>query len=298
MDSALLFAFTVGAVSSVNPCGFALLPAFFAHRLGVDHAPADSRVTGIAAGLLAGGIAAIGVVITFAVVGVGIMAGATWLGDALPWAGLTIGVVLIVIAGYVLFGRHVGLRVPLPISWGFVTGYRGDFLFGIGYGVASLSCTLPIFLSVVAIATTGSFGASILKLSAFGLGMGTVIVTIAVAAALSRNGLAVGLRRFLPYAERVGGLILLMAGSYVVYYWGSTLFSSNRIAAPSIVAGGERLSGWLVLVVGSETGKVILLFLLFMFVGGSAWMILRRWRRMMTSHDDARSMVDEREELR
>lgn len=283
MDGVLIFAFMVGAVSSVNPCGFALLPAFFARRLGVDAGlGAKPPAANITSGLIAGSVAALGVVLAFALAGGAVLAGVSWLGDALPWAGLTIGFILIAVAVYVLLGRHVGVRIPLPASWRLASGHRGDFLFGVGYGVASLSCTLPIFLSVIAIATTGSLAGSVLSFTAFGLGMGTVVATIAVAAAISRNGLAAALRRFLPYANRFGGLVLLLAGAYVVYYWASALFSPALSDAPAIITRGERLSGWLVSVVGSETGKTILLFLMFMFVGALGWVLFRRWRRRAT----------------
>lgn len=36
MTSALIFAFTAGAVATVNRCGWALLPAWFARRLNGD----------------------------------------------------------------------------------------------------------------------------------------------------------------------------------------------------------------------------------------------------------------------
>lgn len=277
MDGVLVFAFTVGAVSSVNPCGFALLPAFFARRLGADTDAAESPAAGLAFALLAGGIAALGVVLAFGIAGGAVLAGVSWLGDALPWAGLAVGAALIVTAIYVLFGHHIGLRVPLPASWRSATGLRGDFLFGFGYGVASLSCTLPIFLGVTGIATTGSTAGSFLSFVAFGLGMGTVITAIAVAAALSRNGLAVAIKKLLPYANRVGGIILLLAGLYVVYYWGSELFSPDLSRTPDVIARGNRLSGQLVSIVGGTVGKIVLLSLLAVFAVGLVWTLW--WRR-------------------
>ena len=36
MTGEFAFAFMVGAVATVNPCGFALLPAYLARRLGTD----------------------------------------------------------------------------------------------------------------------------------------------------------------------------------------------------------------------------------------------------------------------
>jgi cytochrome c biogenesis protein CcdA len=93
---------------------------------------------------------------------------------------------------------------------------RADLLFGIGYGTASLSCTLPIFLAATGTAVTGSIGASVLSFAAYAAGMGTVLTALAVAAALSRNGLALALRRVLPYVNRLSGAPLVLAGTYVI----------------------------------------------------------------------------------
>ncbi|MHA1559205.1 MAG: cytochrome c biogenesis CcdA family protein [Alphaproteobacteria bacterium] len=279
MGGEIFFAFTVGAVSSVNPCGFALLPAFFARRLGIDGATSGNWAANVGGALPAGGAAAAGVVLAFALAGAAILAGFSWLGNALPWAGLTIGVILVGVAIYVLVGHHIGLRIPLPTSWARATGARGDFLFGFGYGIASLSCTFPIFLSITAIATTGSFVQSLASFVAFGLGMGTVIMAIAVAAALSRSGLANALKRLLPFVNRFSGAILLLAGLYVVIYWTSALFSDDPFNPPSIIAAGEDASSWLVSVVGGTTGTIILGSLFVLFAGGLGAVLWRRQRK-------------------
>lgn len=279
MGGEIVFAFTVGAVSSVNPCGFALLPAFFARRLGRAEATRGGWAANVAGALPAGGAAAAGVVLAFAIAGAAILAGVSWLGDALPWAGLAIGVALVGVAMYVLIGHHVGIRIPLPTSWSTVTGTKGDFLYGFGYGVASLSCTFPIFLSITAIAITGSFVQSFASFVAFGVGMGTVIMSIAVAAALSQSGLANALKRFLPYVNRFSGIILLLAGVYVVVYWTSALFSDDPFNPPGVVVAGERVSSWLVSIVGGSTGTVVVATLFAVLAGGVGLLLWQRRRR-------------------
>jgi hypothetical protein len=44
----------------------------------------------------------------------------------------------------VLAGGHLRVRLPQFSYRGAGVGLRGDVLFGVGYGTASLSCTLPI----------------------------------------------------------------------------------------------------------------------------------------------------------
>ena len=90
-------------------------------------------------------------------------------------------------------------------------------LFGVGYGVASLGCTLPVFLAVVGSAASGASTAVVF--AAYGAGMAVVVTALALAAAFLREGLARGLRRVLPYMSRIAGALLVVAGGYLAYYW-------------------------------------------------------------------------------
>ena len=185
MLTTLIFSLTLGAISSVNPCGFALLPAYFAHRLGVNTTSELDRGLALGLALNAGGAATAGFVVVFGVIGAVISFGAYWLGDILPWAGFAIGILLVNIGVLVILGKHIGVKLPKFSSLTKQHGLKGDFLFGVGYGTASLSCTLPIFLSVTGVAISGGLLGSFLNFVAFGIGMGTVLIAIAVAASAS-----------------------------------------------------------------------------------------------------------------
>jgi cytochrome c biogenesis protein CcdA len=95
------------------------------------------------------------------------------------------------------------------------------FLFGVAYAVASLSCTLPIFLVVVgsALATRGIWVA-IAQFLTYALGMGTVLVLLTVSTALFREAVARWLRGAVPLVHRLSALFLIGAGGYLLYYWG------------------------------------------------------------------------------
>lgn len=109
------------------------------------------------------------------------------------------------------------------------TRIRGFFVFGIAFGAASLSCTLPIFLVVVgsAVAAT-SFVAGLVQFFSYSLGIGFVILALTLGVALFREGLIVGkIRKVMPYVQHVTAGILVLAGSYIVYYW---LFKGGLIS--------------------------------------------------------------------
>jgi cytochrome c-type biogenesis protein len=73
--------------------------------------------------------------------------------DVMPALGIVIGGVLVLVGIWMLAGRtlHVGAferfagRVGDPRN----VSVPGFFLFGLAYGAASLSCTLPAFLAVI-----------------------------------------------------------------------------------------------------------------------------------------------------
>ena len=98
---------------------------------------------------------------------------------------------------------------------------RGYFLFGLSYGTASLSRALPFFLVVVGTALTASTMFPILIQGLlYALGIGLVIIILTVGMALLKGAFLVrALRRTLPYIQPGGALLMILAGSYIVFYW-------------------------------------------------------------------------------
>jgi len=270
----LAFAFLAGSVATVNPCGFALLPAYLARRLTIEM-DGRSPSAGIGHALAAGSVMTVGFLLIFGIGGGAIALGAGWLTVVFPWVGLVIGVVLAGVGLVVLSGRHVGLNL-LPQPAAATGGLRGDLVFGLGYGTVSLSCTLPIFLAVMGAATTDGALVGALSVSAYALGMGTVVVTLALGAALSRNGIAFACRSLLPYVTRVSGALLVLAGLYVAYFWGYTLFSPVLPTGGGGIAAGVRLAGSLRGWVGVAAGQLMLYSLLVALSVVTVWVFWRR----------------------
>ena len=93
-------------------------------------------------------------------------------------------------------------------------------MFGISYAVASLSCTLPIFLGLVSssLATGGTLAAAG-QFLAYALGMTFVISILTLAVALFKGAIVNQLRRAMPYVAPVSAGILIVVGGYLVFYW-------------------------------------------------------------------------------
>jgi cytochrome c biogenesis protein CcdA len=220
------FAFSAGLVSSVNPCGFAMLPAYLGLYLGENEEGAEEKGLGsrLQRAVLVGSTVTAGFVLMFALVGVPIGLGARGIVDVFPWVGLTIGVILAIAGSYMLSGGNIytnlAMRLSAKIGGSNNNSVKGYFTFGIGYGTASLSCTLPIFLAVIGgTFTADTFLDSLLQFVLFGFGMGSVILVLTVSMAVFKGAMVGGLRKMLPYVGRISAVMLLVSGAFIVYYW-------------------------------------------------------------------------------
>lgn len=218
------YAFAAGMVSSVNPCGFFMLPSYLAYYLGTREEGFARTSVGrrVVRALVIGGTVTLGFVASFGAVGAGIALGGRWLIGVFPYAGLAIGAGMVGL-GIWLLVSHQSLGI-MAASRVVVTPrhtLHNVFLFGVAYAVCSLSCTLPIFLVVVgsALATRG-FGASLGQFLSYALGMGAILIGLTVGTALFREAAMRWVRGIIPHVHRVSALFLIGAGAYLLYYWG------------------------------------------------------------------------------
>ena len=221
------FAFAAGMASAVNPCGFAMLPAYLGLYLGSNDQEGEdlqpSRHIGKA--FLVGGLVTAGFIVLFGSVGMIISLGARSLVvQVLPWLGLAIGVALAVAGSWMLGGGklYTGIAAQAASRMGDPTKVspKGYFLFGLSYGTASLSCTLPIFLAVVGTSlATSSLLTSLGQFLLYALGMGVVILGLTLGMAFFKGAMVKGLRKALPYVQPVGAWLMVLAGAYIVFYW-------------------------------------------------------------------------------
>jgi len=220
------YAFGAGMVSTVNPCGFALLPAYLGLYLGrgTDRFVQSSAWRRFTQAVLVAAVVTAGFVVLFGVAGLLIAATGSFLVSALPWIGLGVGGLLAAAGLWMLTGHtlYAGLTERLAARLGNPrqAGIQGYFGFGLAYGTASLSCTLPIFLTVVGsgFAVQG-FVAATTQFVSYALGMGLVIAALTLGLALFRGAMVGMLRKTLPYFRSLSAVLLLLAGAYIVYYW-------------------------------------------------------------------------------
>lgn len=229
MTALLATAFVAGLVSTVNPCGFAMLPAYLGYFLGID---TDHDGT-VRRALSTGAAVSAGFLVVFGITGVIVVAGVRSVTSAIPWLAVVIGAGLVLLGIHTLRGRYLNLRLPLPKRMRRGRDHGSIVLFGISYAIASLSCTLPIFLSLVATSfTQTSFARGLSAFLAYGAGMSLMLVGITVTLAVGKDGLVRRLRSASKAVSTVSGIVLVGAGLFIVWYW-LTILSSGAIALGS-----------------------------------------------------------------
>ena len=223
--TALTYAFVLGMVATVNPCGLALLPVYLTALAGPGRSGAEGPLSRVPRAVLAGLAATAGFLALFAVVGALVSAGVRAIMAWVPELGIAAGVVLVAAGGLTAAGRHLGLRLPgAARRLGKGRGLSSMAGFGVSYAAASLGCTLPVFLAGVAGAfTRGGLGQGLGAFVAYALGMGAMLTALAVAHALVPAGRLGRVRAFGGKLERPIGVLLTLVGGYLVYYWGSDL---------------------------------------------------------------------------
>ncbi|MGV0159641.1 cytochrome c biogenesis CcdA family protein [Mycobacterium colombiense] len=241
-------AFAAGLVAALNPCGFAMLPAYLLLVVRGRRAGASSGVTAAGRALAATVGMALGFLTVFGVFGALTVSAATTVQRYLPYATVVVGVALIGLGAWLLSGRALSALTPRPLAprWAPTARLGSMYGYGISYAIASLSCTVGPFLAVTAAGLRGgSIATGVAIYLAYSAGFTLVVGVLAVAAATASSALVDRLRRALPFVNRIGGALLVLVGLYVAYYgsYEVRLFGPNGNPRDAVISGAGRLQG-------------------------------------------------------
>jgi cytochrome c-type biogenesis protein len=219
-----VYAFLLGVVAAFNPCGFALLPAYLALYLN-DEQAGDGLTARTKRSIKVSIVVAGSFTVLFGVTGVLFSLASTFIVRLLPWVGLGVGIVLIVVGGMTMGGSPIRFDTAQQVAGKFGRGAsasstRGYAAFGLAYGLASLGCALPLFLALVGTAVAlGGVGSAILAFALYGAGMAATLGMLTVLAGIVSFGILSRVRSVARVVSSVGSVLLLVSGAYVVYYW-------------------------------------------------------------------------------
>ncbi|GAA2635621.1 cytochrome c biogenesis CcdA family protein [Streptomyces vastus] len=217
-DLPLALALGAGMLAAVNPCGFALLPAYLSLLVLGDDSP--SRTVAIGRALTATAAMTAGFAAFFGVFGLVIQPVAGQVQQHLPWFTITFGLLITTAGAWLLAGRQLPTLAPKLRRAPTVTrSVPSMALFGMAYATASLGCTIAPFLAIVVSAfRSGSTAEGIALFAAYAAGMGLIVGAASLTVALTRTTAVPRLRRLGAIAPRLGGGLLLLVGAYVAYY--------------------------------------------------------------------------------
>lgn len=293
-DGALALALAAGVVAALNPCGFALLPAYLSLFVLEDE---PSRQRAVARALRATAAMTAGFAGVFALFGLAVAPVASTVQQYLPGFTIVLGLLIAGAGGWVLAGRRLPVLLPRRTRGGRpLTASVGSMAgFGASYAVASLGCTIAPFLAIVVTAfRTGSTTQGMVLFLAYAAGMGLVVGTAAVSVALARTSLVGRIRQTGRFLPGLGGALLLLAGGYVAWYgaWELRVLHGGAGSDP-IVDAASRLQQWLAanaLALGA-LGFLAVLAALLLLAALPRWRSRRsRHRRSMRSSGGSRTL--------
>lgn len=241
-------AFTAGMVAAFNPCGFAMLPAYLALVVRRED---GGQFGAVGRALAATAAMALGFLAVFGLFGLLTVSVASSVQRYLPYVTVLVGCCLVALGIWMVIGRE--LRIPSlgrGDGWAPTSRLGSMFGYGVGYAIASLSCTIGPFLAVTGSALrSGSVLSGVGVYAAYAAGIALVVGVLAVAVAVGSSALIARMRRILPYVNRIGGAVMVVVGLYVAYYgWFELrLFADGSPDDPVIAAAGRVqrvLAGW------------------------------------------------------
>jgi cytochrome c-type biogenesis protein len=239
----------LGMFATVNPCGFAMLPAYLSYFLGLDNDESDGappKATPLQALRVALAVSA-GFMSVFAVAGAAVRHTSLPIYQYSPWISVVIGLALVALGIAMLRGFELVVKLPQLNRGGRERTVGSMFVFGMSYAIASLGCTLPLFLlAVVGTMNRDSFTDGIIAFVTYGVGMAVVLSAVTVGLALARTSIVAMLRSTRQHVNRVAGGLVLLAGAYVTFYGTLELRTYNAGSPGAIPSSGitDRAYDW------------------------------------------------------
>jgi len=224
----LIFTFSSGLIAAFNPCGVLMFPAYIGYQLKLIN-QIDSQKSIIFAliikALSLGIFTSLGFVVLFGSMGLLLGLFGSLIRAWIPLLGLIIGILLIIIGIFFLGFRTkiniIFLSRASSIGSGIKNQNLGMFIFGIGYGIASLSCALPIYLASIGLVLgTGLDIINIIFNSLiYALGMGVVMIATSVGVVVFKHSINSFVSKISRSVEFIGSIMMIIAGIFIIHYW-------------------------------------------------------------------------------
>lgn len=200
------------------PCAVALLPAYIVSFISRNKEQSSSKKYLLLRGLKLASLSILGILIIYAIAGTIIVFASQLIKDYMKWVAIVMGGGLVILGFLMLIGKNVSLNIHLK-QRKHDSETAEAFFFGIAYAIGALGCLFPLFLVV----TTQALAAPSIMIGgsyimAYFLGMSTLMVTTILLSIFAKDYLMKQLRRILPHMNKVSGILLIIAGIYIIQY--------------------------------------------------------------------------------
>ena len=231
----LSFSFGAGALTAVNPCGFAMLPIYLSMYLKRSEGRKINFITKFNNSILIITTIGMGFLVLFLTFGFLIGLGGELLSLLIPTISIFLGIIVLYMGftqligeqSYIPFFQQLASKIGNPSN----TDLKSFFIFGISYGIASIGCSLPLFIALI----TNSIKSQDLVLSIFhflsyALGMIFIIGLVTVFISIFSKVKIPFLNQISRKSSTISGIILCIVGIYLLIYWLTDLkFQGNLI---------------------------------------------------------------------
>jgi len=218
MSSFFYFSFIQGMLVFLAPCAVALLPAYIVSFISRNKEQSASKKYLVLRGLKLASLSILGILIIYAIAGTIIIFASQLIKDYMKWVAISMGGGLIILGILMLLGKNVSLNIHLKQKK-YDNEIAEAFFFGVAYAIWALGCLFPLFLVV----TTQALAAPSILIGgsyifAYFLGMSVLMISTILLSIFAKDFLMKQLRRILPHMNKISGILLILAGIYIIQY--------------------------------------------------------------------------------
>ena len=219
------YSFIAGVLAAINPCGIVMLPAYlslYVYSNSDDNDITTSKKIRNSLNIIL--FVGVGFVALFSLSAVIVSLSSELVGDLIPFLSILLSMLILYfgigeLKGEQIFSSKISSlssKIGNPKN----TNPIGFILFGVSYGLASVGCALPIFISVVTKSINAQSNQKIfLDFISYSLGMLSVITILTAATFISINSTKKLNNFFRKWSYLVFGIFLTFAGIFMLSYW-------------------------------------------------------------------------------
>lgn len=160
----------------------------------------------------------LGILIIYAIAGVFIIEAAQVLKEYMKWTAVGMGGLLTILGVLMIMGKNISFSVNFRNPTDRSEAVEA-VVFGLAYGIGALGCLFAIFLVVATQAMSAETAMEEASyIGAYFAGISSMMVGAILLSTFAKDMLMKYLRKILPQMERITGILLILAGIYVIYY--------------------------------------------------------------------------------